>query len=255
MPWNPETYNEFKEIRYQPFYDLMDMIDDSTELQAVDLGCGTGEQTALLAERFPNSTFLGIDSSKEMLQGLEEQGTERLYYKVESFDDFIDRLSRWDLIFSNAALQWTDNHKELLPALIKKLNPFGQLAIQMPCQTENELNQILYDLANEAPFAEYLHGWNRKSSVLSMEEYADIFFQEGLVNIKISKRLYPIIAEDEETLLKFISGSALIPYMERLTDAQQVVFKNVFQERIKERFPNYPALYPFRRLLLYGRKA
>ncbi|MEI5984501.1 MULTISPECIES: methyltransferase domain-containing protein [Sphingobacterium] len=255
MPWNPEIYNQFKDIRYQPFFDLMDLIEERTEMQAVDLGCGTGEQTAMLAERFQQSTFLGIDSSVEMLRGAEEHQTERLYYKVETFEEFINRLSRWDLIFSNAALQWSGDHHTLFPDLIKKLNPGGQLAVQMPCQTENELNQILFELANEEPYRDQLNGWNRSSPVLSMEEYTEMFIAEGMVNLKISKRIYPIVAEDTETLFHFISGSALIPYMERLSEEQQIEFNGEFKRRIGERFEKRPVVYPFRRLLLYGVKA
>ena len=68
MPWNPEVYNQFKNIRYQPFFDLMSLISEENLKKVVDIGCGTGEQTKILSEKFTNTHFLGIDTSKEMLE-------------------------------------------------------------------------------------------------------------------------------------------------------------------------------------------
>lgn len=85
MPWNPDNYNQFKEIRFKPFYDLAELIVGDTILHAVDLGCGTGEQTAILSEKLAEADFLGIDSSAEMLSGSHQLETERLNLdKVQS---------------------------------------------------------------------------------------------------------------------------------------------------------------------------
>jgi len=254
MVWNPQIYNQFKDIRYKPFYDLTTFIKPDENMKAVDLGCGTGEQTAILADKFPGSQFLGIDLSAEMLAKSKPLENDNLHFRQRTTEDVVASGERWDLIFSNAALQWLDNHHDLFPNLIALLNPKGQFAVQMPVQNENLLNKILLALVKEKPFNNYLNGWNRASSVLSIDDYAQILFEAGLEDIEIVQKVYPIITPDVDTLYNFISGSSLIPYMGRLNNSQQELFVQAFKERIAEHFPKFPAIYAFKRLLLYGRK-
>ncbi|WDF57669.1 methyltransferase domain-containing protein [Flavobacterium sp. KACC 22758] len=255
MPWNPEVYNTFKDIRYKPFYDLADLIKPVKNKKAIDLGCGTGEQTAILADKFKEVHFIGVDSSAEMLEKSKALETENLHFRRASTEEMIENAEKWDLIFSNAALQWSNNHEVLFPKLINLLNSKGQFAVQMPVQPENKLNKILIELVNEEPFKTYLKGFKRDSPVLSIDEYAQILFDSGLEDIQIMQKVYPIIANDHDTLYNFISGSALIPYMEKLEGGQKELFIKTYKERIAESFPKLPAIYSFKRLLLYGTKA
>lgn len=254
MPWNPDVYNQFKNIRFKPFYDLAELITEEKEMKVVDLGCGTGEQTAILAEKFQSAEFTGIDSSPEMLEKSKVLEHERLHFRMATTEEILDANENWDLIFSNAALQWSDNHEVLFPKLISKLKTGGQLAVQMPYQPGNTLNKILFELADEEPFRTQLKEWNRPSAVLTIDEYAQILFDNGLEDLNLSQKVYPIIAEDHETLFNFISGSALIPYLEKLNEEQQQAFTTEFKKRIALHFPKLPAIYAFKRILLYGRK-
>lgn len=254
MPWNPEIYNKFKNIRYQPFYDLIDFIKPEKGMKAIDLGCGTGEQTAILADKFKEADFLGVDSSEEMLEQSKTLEMDNLHFKKATTEKIIASGEKWDLIFSNAALQWSNDHETLFLDLIKLVNPKGQFAVQMPVQPDNKLNKILLELVNEEPFKSYLKGFKRDSPVLSIDEYAQILFDGGLEDIQILQKVYPIIANDHDTLYNFISGSALIPYIELLEGEQQELFIKRYKERIAEEFPKLPAIYSFKRLLLYGRK-
>jgi len=254
MPWNPEIYNKFKNIRYQPFYDLADLIKPAKSIKAIDLGCGTGEQTAILADKFKGANFLGIDSSAEMLEKSKSFETDNLQFHQSTIEDTLDSAEKWDLIFSNAALQWSNEHKTLFPRLIDLLNPQGQFAVQMPVQKENLLNKMLFELVEEEPFKSDLKGWKKDSPVLSIDEYAQILFDGGLEDIQIAQKVYPIIANDHDTLYDFISGSSLIPYMERLAGEQKERFINAYKEKIAKHFPKLPAIYAFKRILLYGRK-
>lgn len=254
MPWNPEIYNKFKNIRYQPFYDLAEFIKPVNGMKAIDLGCGTGEQTAILADKFKDADFLGVDSSVEMLEQSKALETDNLHFRKATTEETIASGEKWDLIFSNAALQWSNDHETLFTELIKLVNPKGQFAVQMPVQPENILNKILADLVDEEPFKSYLKGYKRDSPVLSIDNYAQILFDGGLEELQILQKVYPIIANDHETLYNFISGSALIPYIERLEGEQKALFIKIYKERIAEHFPKLPAIYSFKRILLYGRK-
>ena len=255
MPWNPEIYNTFKDIRYQPFYDLAAFIKPESGMKAIDLGCGTGEQTAILADKFKDADFLGVDSSDEMLEKSKVLAASNLHFRKATTEETVVSGEKWDLIFSNAALQWSNNHKTLFPQLIKLVNPKGQFAVQMPVQPENKLNKIILELVSEEPFKSYLKGYKRESPVLGIDEYAQILFDGGLEDIQILQKVYPIIADDHETLYNFISGSALIPYIERLEGDQRALFVNTYKKRIAMHFATLPALYSFKRLLLYGRKS
>lgn len=254
MPWNPDVYNQFKDIRFKPFYDLADLITADSPMKAVDLGCGTGEQTAILTEKFSQAEFTGIDSSPEMLEKSKTLENDRLHFRLSTTEEMLASNESWDLIFSNAALQWSDDHKTLFPQLISKLKKDGQFAVQMPYQPGNTLNKILFELADEEPFKTQLTHWNRPSAVLTIDEYAQILFENGIEELNLFQKVYPIIAEDHETLFKFISGSALIPYLERLNEDQQKEFTSEFKNRIAIGFPRLPAIYAFKRILMYGRK-
>ena len=254
MPWNPEIYNQFKNIRFQPFFDLMNLISSENLKKAIDIGCGTGEQTHILSEKFENADFLGIDSSAEMLAEANQFKNERLHFNKMAVEDFITPEEKYDLIFSNAALQWSDDHRILFPKLLSMLTENGQLAVQMPMQSENILNQILFKLASEEPYKTQLQNWNRVSTVLSMDEYTQMMFDAGLKDLNIYVKVYPIIADNSEKLFQFISGSALIPYLEKLDEVKKDNFISEYKKRIGEDFKKFPAIYPFKRLLLYGKK-
>lgn len=253
MPWNPEIYNQFKNIRYQPFFDLMNLISSENLLKAIDIGCGTGEQTHILSEKFENADFLGIDSSAEMLAEAVQFQNDNLQFTKMAVEDLIKSEEKFDLIFSNAALQWSDNHQVLFPKLLSMLSEKGQFAVQMPVQSENVLNQILFQLASEEPYRKQLQNWNRVSPILSVDEYAQMMFNAGLKDLNISVKVYPIIADDSEKLYQFISGSALIPYVEKLDEANKENFITEYKRRIGEQFKSFPAIYAFKRLLLYGK--
>ncbi|WP_278380102.1 methyltransferase domain-containing protein [Chryseobacterium arthrosphaerae] len=254
MPWNPELYDQYKDVRYQPFYDLAALIQPEDDIKAIDLGCGTGEQTSILAEKLKGSVFLGIDSSPQMLEKSKKYENEHLHFALQTIEEAAASEQQWDLVFSNAALQWADDHEKLFPEIIGLLKPSGQLAIQMPVQNENVLNQILMQMMDEEPYASYLQHFKRNSPVLSMDDYAQILFDNGIQDIEIFQKVYPIIADDHEALYTFISGTALLPYLERLNEEQKEIFITEFKARIARRFPKYPAIYAFKRILMYGRK-
>lgn len=256
MPWNPEQYNQFKNIRYQPFFDLLEMIAADGLENCIDIGCGTGEQTKILSEKFEKANFTGIDPSAEMLAKSKELESDKLHFKQSNVEDFIasNTGQQWDLIFSNAALQWSNEHVNLFPQLISLLSDKGQFAVQMPVQNENLLNKLLLELVQEKPFVDWLDGWKRGSPLLSIDEYAQIMFSNGLSNIQVIQKVYPIIADGPGKLFDFIAGSSLIPYMERIHGNKQEIFVNEYKARIRKAFKEFPAIYAFKRLLLYGRK-
>jgi trans-aconitate 2-methyltransferase len=250
MTWNPDKYNEFQSEREQPFHDLISHIADKPNLKVLDLGCGTGLLTQILADRLNNAFVLGIDSSAEMLAKAPYRSN--LKFEQKTILEQIGEKEKWDIIVSNAALQWVDNHSELFPKIISLLNTGGQLAIQMPQQTENMLNKILLQLAQEEPYATALKFWNRPSPVLTLDDYTNIVFSHGGQNILLYQKVYPIVSKQQDDFYNFISGSALAPYIERLTDVIREQFILEFKKRIFQQFPKVPSIYAFKRIFIYA---
>lgn len=248
MTWDPKKYNEFKEERSKPFEDLASHIADHQNLKVIDLGCGTGELTKKLFDKLTNAFVLGVDNSAEMLAKAPTQ--KNLEFKEIPILEQLKNEHKWDLIFSNAALQWIDNHNELFPKIISHINPGGQLAVQMPQQNENILNKILLNLVQEEPFASYLNKWTRPSPVLTLDEYATILFENGGRDLVLYEKVYPIISSNKNDFFDFISGSALTVYQERLKENEFQELSSEFKKRIDEYFPNIPSIYAFRRLII-----
>ncbi|WP_166919945.1 methyltransferase domain-containing protein [Flavobacterium poyangense] len=250
MTWDPIKYNEFKEDRYKPFGDLTSHIVDKPNLKVIDLGCGTGELTQKLSNQLTNPVVLGIDSSAEMLAKAPQQ--ENIQFKQGSISEQLEQETKWDLIFSNAALQWVDDHETLFPKIISRINPGGQLAVQMPQQTENVLNKILLELVQEEPYASYLNNWTRPSPVLTLDQYAKILFDSGGNDLVLYQKVYPLVSTRKDSFFDFISGSALTVYQERLNDSEFQELSDEFKKRINHYFPVVPSIYAFKRLLMYA---
>lgn len=248
MTWNPEVYNQFKEKREQPFYDLISRVKIRPGLKILDLGCGTGELTLTLPQRFPGSSILGVDNSREMLPVTNEFPA--VTFALRSIVEELMLPTKYDLIIANASLQWVDDHQQLFRRIISKLNPSGQIAIQMPSQNENVLNKILFELVNELPYYNDLKNLIHHSPVLSLDEYTKLLILNGGMDVNVSKKVYPIVADSIETLYAFISGSALRPYLGKLSGEMRKAFINDYKERIGRHFKSSPMIYSFKRILL-----
>ncbi len=246
MPWNPVQYHKFQTERSAPFFDLLKLVHVRPNLHVVDLGCGTGELTLQLSNALPNSTVTGIDSSLEMLKKAKQHAGPKLHFKHGNQTKLS---SIWDLIFSNAALQWSENHQELIPALFKKLKPEGQLAVQVPSNHLHISHQLIRETAKEEPFYSALKGFNRQSPVLSIEEYTEILYQCGAQQIVVFEKVYPHVLEDAEAVLQWIMGTALVPYLEKL-DEHKEDFIEVIRKKLEAAIPGSPVLYPFKRIFL-----
>src|SRR5688500_15862848 len=125
MPWDPKQYHKFQAERSAPFFDLLALVEIRPNLKVVDLGCGTGELTRRLAATLPNSDVTGLDSSVQMLDAARAASQSSLGLRFVQGDQ-AQLTGEWDLIFSNAALQWSEKHTELIPYLYQRLTPGGQ---------------------------------------------------------------------------------------------------------------------------------
>lgn len=250
MPWDPKQYHKFQAERSAPFFDLLALVEIRPNLNVVDLGCGTGELTRQLADALPDSDVTGLDSSASMLEKAASHTSSHLHFKQ---GDQAQLTGQWDLIFSNAALQWSEDHAQLIPRLYETLLPGGQIAVQVPSNHNHISHQIYRETASEEPFRTVLNGFQRYAPVLSIDEYARLFFECGAEQINVFEKIYAHVLEDSDAVVEWISGTALVPYFERLGESREK-FVGVLRVKMKAALPEKPVFYPFRRTLFSARK-
>ncbi len=255
MPWNPDQYHKFQATRSAPFEDVAALINVRDKMRVVDLGCGTGELTAKLANMLPNSHVLGVDNSSQMLERAQQYKRRGLDFELGDIsDENVLPHSEWDLIFSHAALHWVEDHRSLIPRLLAKVAPGGQIAVQMPSNYNHIAQRLVLDIALEEPYRTALNGYVRYSSVLSIDDYAEMLFAGRFENIIVFEKIYPQVHENSDGVVEFTKGSVLVPYLERLGD-QADAFMNTYRQRLSQHMPGSPVFYSFRRIIFAATKA
>ncbi|REC59206.1 trans-aconitate methyltransferase [Chryseobacterium pennae] len=250
MAWNPEIYDQFKEERSAPFFNLLKLVESRRGISVIDLGCGTGELTSKLLDYLEDSKVLGIDSSEEMLEKAAQFKTSRLNFEKRSIEEQLHLGDTYDLIISNAAIQWCSNHKELFPRIISKIKEGGQLAVQIPSNHEYVVHQLLRKIAGAEPYKSAYDGWEREYTVLSIEDYARILFNNKGREITVYEKVFPHVLENAEAVFTWASGTAMLPYIERLPDEMKEQFKNDYKQQLQNTFPESPVFYPFKRTFI-----
>lgn len=229
--WNPEKYLLFKKQRTQPATDLANRVLDCEPKTVVDIGCGPGNSTAVLKSVFPNADILGIDSSENMINKASAEHKD-LHFEVcdaESLD------GKYDLLFSNACLQWIPDHKKLIPGLMEKLCEGGALAVQMPMNQQEPLFRIIRDVAAKEK-------WNFESvhfeqnDTLTPEEYFDILSQCSS-SFQIWETVYYHALPSHRHLIEWVSSTRLRPYLDALDGKQKEEFENEILAKTKAAYP------------------
>jgi trans-aconitate 2-methyltransferase len=252
-PWDPARYARFATERRLPFDDLLALVEPVPGGRAVDLGCGPGELTAELHARSGARETVGVDSSPAMLEKAAAHAGGGLRFLAGDAATFTG--GPWDLIFSNAALHWVEDHPALLARLAAALAPGGQLAVQMPCNDHHPSHAVARAVAAEPPFAAALAGWSRESPVLAPEAYAALLFRLGFAERRVRLEVYGHELASREEVVEWVRGTTLTDYQRRLPAALWEPFLARYRERLAAALPDErPFLYTFRRVLLWGRR-
>ncbi len=254
MAWDPGTYMKFGAERTRPAAELLARIEAEAPARVVDLGCGPGNSTALLAARWPHADLEGIDSSAEMLAGAKTAGVAARWIEAD--------VAKWnpgaifDVVFSNATLQWVPDHNALLPRLMASVKPGGIFAFQVPRNFADPCHTLIHDIAASGPWAGKLEGVRDWWNVLEPEAYFGILVRHAS-GIDIWETRYVQVLTGEDAVYRWMSGTGLRPYAAALEGAERDAFLAEYRRRVGVAYPMRESgvtLYPFRRLFCVARR-
>jgi trans-aconitate 2-methyltransferase len=250
--WDPGQYEKFKDQRARPFYDLMGLIQEQNFGEAIDLGCGTGELTFVLKDRLNIQNLMGIDSSSEMLEKSKKFQKPGLEFTLQDIATFKPE-TKYDLIFSNAALQWLPAHEILFPKILNWINPGGQIAIQVPCNFDHPSHTIARDVAQRL-FPNIFTKPESRMGVLPVEKYAEILHHSGMAEQIARIEVYGYPMSSSLDVVEWTKGTLLTSYQAKLNAEDFKKFLTVYSEEIVKALGTGPYFYPFKRTLLWGLK-
>jgi trans-aconitate 2-methyltransferase len=247
--WSPGQYGRFASEREQPFWDLLAMV-EPTAGAVVDLGCGTGELTRALHERTGATETVGVDSSARMLERAPAADGPR-FVQADIRDYEPD--GPLSVVFSNAALHWLPDHRDLYARLRSWLAPGGQLAVQMPDNMDAITHRTAAEVGEDPRFAPYLAKAERRGAIPSAEEYAVLLHELGFARQVVVRRIYAHLLPGRDDVVEWFRGSLLTEY-ERLLPAELYAeFLATYRATLLPRLDDRrPYLLPFPRLLMWA---
>lgn len=248
--WDPAQYLRFGRERLRPALDLLAQVNIERPRFVVDLGCGAGNVTAILKQRFPAAEVLGIDGSPPMLQKARAAASDCSFLEADIGLWQPDRPP--DLIFSNAALHWLPSHGVLFPRLVSLLAPGGMLAVQMPAMHDAPFRRLQSLVASEGPWAEALHGVGSAPDILPATAYWDLL-RPHVGRPDMWETTYFHALQGNDAVLEWASGSSLRPFLDILSADLRDAFRQAYAEAIRPHYPPRPdgsTLLPFRRLFM-----
>jgi len=240
VAWDAAQYGKFAGERSRPFFDLLARVPAIEPSVVADLGCGTGELTAALAERWPKARVIGVDNSAEMLAG-----GRGLAGRVELVDaDLVEWRppSPVDLVFSNAAVQWVPDHERLMAHLVAMLAPRGVLAVQMPANFDAPSHTELHAVAAEWKLAP------RTPPVLPLERYVRLGWRLGCA-VEAWETTYVHVLAGRDAAFEWVKGTALLPFVSQVAAADRERFLADYKARLRAAYPETVngTVFPFKR--------
>ena len=245
--WDPDRYLTYADERGRPFVELLARVAARAPREVVDLGCGPGNLTGLLAERWPEAHVLGLDSSPEMIETARGLG-QRVFYDVADLRDWRPE-APVDVLVSNATLQWVPGHLELLPALVAAVAPGGWLAFQVPGNFDEPSHTIRRDLAAEPAYASYTAGVAVPDSH-DPAVYYDTLAAAGCA-VDTWETSYTHVLTGPDPVFTWVSGTGARPTLQALPDDLRASFEADYKARLAAAYPvrgDGTVLLPFRRI-------
>jgi trans-aconitate 2-methyltransferase len=248
--WSARRYLQFAEERTRPARDLLARVPPGGRHRLVDLGCGPGNSTELLADRFPDAAVIGVDTSDDMLA----EARKRLPgVRFEKGDVALWRSpAPLDLIFANAVLQWVPDHIRLMARLTQQLAPGGCLAVQVPDNFDEPSHTLMQEIATRPQFREKLAGAaGARETIGAFVDYHVALAQQAAVDVWRTTYVHALSGPD--AIVDWLGSTGLRPYLDPLDPQEKTAFLAAYRDAIAVAYPSLPdgrVLLPFPRLFI-----
>jgi trans-aconitate 2-methyltransferase len=252
MRWDPTQYARYAGPRSRPYFELVARIGADAPARVVDLGCGPGDQTVTLLERWPEAEILGFDSSPEMIdQAPQDTAVSFALADANDFD-----ATGVDVLLSNALLQWLPAHRELLVRWAGELNPEGWLAFQVPDNFGAPSHVLMRELAETERWRDQLGSVLRGTeSVARPTEYLDLMADAGL-NPDVWQTEYVHLLDGDDPVLEWVRGTGLRPILTVLDGADANAFSEEYKALLRAAYPRHRhgTVFPFKRTFVVAQR-
>lgn len=252
MSWSAKQYVAFEDERTRPACDLLAAIPSVDARSAIDIGCGPGNSTELLVERFTNAAVRGVDSSTDMIEAARKR-LPQVQFDTVDIGTWNDS-GPFDVIFANAVLQWLPDHATLLPSLAARLTQGGSLAIQMPDNLNEPSHRLMREVAADGPWASKLaDAAGQRTEMASASDYYSML-RPHCTRVDVWRTIYHHpLAGGASGVVEWFKGSGLRPFLEPLDDAEKAQYLKQYQAAIEQAYPTLSdgsVLLPFPRLFI-----
>ncbi|MEE7450874.1 trans-aconitate 2-methyltransferase [Methylobacterium radiotolerans] len=256
--WNPALYTRFEDERTRPAAELLARVPLDAPLLAVDLGCGPGNSTALIAARFPEAEVIGLDTSPAMLESARARLPDLSFALADAATWAPDRAP--DLIYANAVLQWLPDHATLLPRLFGLLAPGGVLAVQMPDNLAEPTHRLMREVAASGPWAAAIGDpavAGRLGRMLEPAAYYDLLAPSAAA-VDVWRTAYHHRMADAAAIVEWVRATGLRPFLDPLDADREAGFLVAYARAIDAAYPprrDGQRLLAFPRVFIVARKA
>jgi len=250
MAWNPQQYLAFADHRLRPVMDLLSRIPLEAPERVIDLGCGAGNATKILHQKWPDARITGVDSSPEMLDRARKETPEIAWIQAD--------IATWrppeppDVLFTNAALHWLDGHETLFPALAGQIKPGGVLAVQMPANFRAPSHSLIEEIGLEPRWRAAIGPLIKEPPTKEPGFYYDLLAPIA-ETLDIWQIEYVQVLHGEDPVAEFTKGSWLPHFLEALQEPDRADFEDEYKARLRDAYPKRAdgtTLFPFKRLFI-----
>lgn len=252
MSWSAKQYVAFEDERTRPARDLLAAIPTTDARSVVDIGCGPGNSTELLVQRFSGAKVSGLDSSPDMIEAARKR-LPQLQFEVAQIDRWSDE-GPFDVIFANAVLQWLPDHASLLPALAGKLASGGSLAIQMPDNLNEPSHRLMREVAVNGSWASKLAGAAGQRTEMATASTYFSMLRPHCARVDVWRTTYHHqLSGGASGVVEWFKGSGLIPFLNPLTETERAQYLEQYLAAVEKAYPTLEdgsVLLPFPRLFI-----
>jgi len=252
MTWSASQYVQFEDERTRPVRDLVGAIPTANATRVVDIGCGPGNSTEVLAARYGGAEVIGLDSDADMIAAARKR-LPNLHFDIADVTQWADG-GPWDVILANAVFQWVPDHATLFPSLVGKLAPGGSLAVQMPDNLNEPPHLLMRETALSGPWAPKLAAAADARTALASERWYYELLKPHCSRVDIWRTIYQHpLTGGAAAVVEWFKGSGLRPFLAPLDEAERAEYLKQYEAALAKVFPAMPdgtVLLPFPRVFI-----